>query len=50
MIIEQLQQGRRGDWVSCGSCGEESLYASRDALDHVCSVCGRPRMAMDEEG
>ena len=31
---------RRGDWVTCVSCGEESLYTCVDTLDFVCSVCG----------
>ena len=27
-------------WVSCMSCGEESIYHVRDPIDFICSVCG----------
>lgn len=31
---------KRGEWVMCTSCGEESLWRWKDQLDFVCSVCG----------
>jgi len=40
-------QGRRGDWVQCASCGEESLYLFRDLVDFVCSVCGCTAMVTE---
>ena len=40
---------RRGEWQQCASCGEESIYVGRDAVDWICSVCGCSAPMVDAE-
>jgi predicted RNA-binding Zn-ribbon protein involved in translation (DUF1610 family) len=40
---------RRGEWQQCASCGEESIYIGRDAVDWICSVCGCSAPMVDAE-
>jgi hypothetical protein len=40
---------RRGEWVTCVSCFEESMYVWRDPQDFACSVCGGHGFEVESE-